>query len=173
MRPGGLAQAVKITGATGRHLPEITSIYNEAILNTTATFDFEPKTMEEQRRWMEEHDDRHPIIVAILGDSVVGWGSLSRFSDRCGYQATVEDSVYVRREFRGKGIGTMILRKLVDEARRAGHHAIIARLDAANHVSIALHRKMGFQEVGRLKEVGFKFGRWLDVVVMENLLHEK
>ena len=170
MKVPDLSQAVKLAAADEHHLEQITEIYNDAVINTTATFDSEPKSLREQREWMRKHDNEHPIIVAILDGKLVGWGSLSQFSDRCCYQRTVEDSVYVRKEFRGKGIGTMILRKLVDEAKKASHHSIIARLDAGNEASIALHTNVGFREVGRLREVGFKFGRWLDIVVMEILL---
>lgn len=161
---------VRIVPAHDEHLQEITEIYNEAVRNTTATFDAHPKTLDEQRSWMNEHGGKHPIVVAVCRGEVVGWGSLSRFSDRKCYENAVEDSVYVRKEFRGRGIGRMILRRLIGEARKAGHHAIVARLDAGNEASIALHREMGFEQVGYLKEVGYKFGRWLDVVMMEIVL---
>jgi phosphinothricin acetyltransferase len=160
-----------VIGPAGKkHLAGITEIYNDAILNTTATFDFTPKTMVEQEEWMEGHDDKHPILVATLNGEVVGWGSLSSHNDRCCYQNTIEDSVYVKREQRGRGIGTMILKKLILEARRCGHHVVIARIDAGNEASLAIHASAGFEEVGRLREVGYKFGRWLDVVLMELLL---
>ena len=161
---------VKIEPARREHLPGITEIYNDAILNTTATFDMCPRTMEEQGEWMDEHDDKHPILVATLEGEVLGWGSLSSHNDRCCYQNTAEDSVYVRREHRGRGIGTRLLEALVSEARRSGLHVLIARIDAGNETSIALHARAGFEEVGRLREVGYKFDGWLDVVLMELLL---
>jgi phosphinothricin acetyltransferase len=165
-----MSQAVKMAAATERHLKEITEIYNDAIINTTATFDSKTRSLREQGEWMGQHDDRHPIIVATLDGGVVGWGSLSEFSDRCCYQQTVEDSVYVRKEYRGRGIGRMLLERLLGEARKAGHHTIVARIDGGNEASLRLHREMGFREVGSLREVGFKFGRWLDVVIMQMLL---
>jgi phosphinothricin acetyltransferase len=161
---------VTIAKAREEHIEGITDIYNDAILNTTATFDATPKTVEEQRGMLMEHDDAHPVIVALAGDEMAGWGSLSAHNDRCCYGRTVEDSIYVRRDMRGRGIGTLILNRLIAAAGEADHHAIIARIDGGNAASFALHRKMGFEEVGRLREVGHKFGRWLDVVMMEMVL---
>jgi phosphinothricin acetyltransferase len=126
--------------------------------------------MEEQEEWLGNHDEKHPILVATRGGEVVGWGSLSSHNDRCCYQNTVEDSVYVKKELRGGGIGTKLLERLVAEAGNIGHHVIIARIDAGNEASLGIHRRLGFEEVGRLSEVGFKFGRWLDVVLMELIL---
>jgi phosphinothricin acetyltransferase len=159
-----------IERAGREHLAGITEIYNDAILNTTATFDSCPRTMEEQDKWLGEHDEKHPILVATQSGEVVGWGSLSSHNDRCCYQNTVEDSVYVKKELRGGGIGKKILERLVAEAGKSGHHVIIARIDAGNEASLRIHRRSGFEEVGRLREVGFKFGRWLDVIFMELLL---
>jgi phosphinothricin acetyltransferase len=159
-----------IERAGREHLAGITQIYNDAILNTTATFDSCPRTMEEQEEWLGEHDEKQPVLVAIIDGEVVGWGSLSSHNDRCCYQNTVEDSVYIKKGHRGGGIGTKILEALVVVARKSGHHVIIARIDAGNDASIRMHRRAGFEEVGRLHEVGFKFGRWLDVIFMELLL---
>ena len=161
---------VKIIAASEDHLVGITEIYNDAVRNTTATFDLAPKSLDEQRVWMDRHDGAHPIIVAILNDTVVGWGSLSPFSDRRCYERTVEDSVYVRDGFRGCSIGKLILERLLLEAKKAGHHAVVARVDAGNEASITLHSMTGFEEAGRLREVGYKFGQWLDVVIMQVLL---
>jgi phosphinothricin acetyltransferase len=160
-----------VIGPAGmEHLAGITEIYNDAILNTTATFDSCPRTMEEQEEWMGHHDERHPVLVAIRDGDIVGWGSLSSHNDRCCYQNTVEDSVYVRKDLRGVGIGTKILEALVTVAKQSGYHAIIARIDAGNEASLGIHGRAGFEEVGRLREVGFKFGRWLDVIFMELLV---
>ena len=126
--------------------------------------------MEEQEAWMDGHGGRYPIIVASIDGEPVGWGSLSAHNERYCYRNTAEDSVYVRSDLRGRGIGTRILEVLVGEARRSGYHALIARIDAGNEASIAIHAAAGFGEVGRLREVGYKFGRWLDVVLMELLL---
>lgn len=170
MVEGGAVDRPVISSASRENLRAITEIYNEAVLNTTSTFDSCPRTMDEQEAWMEGHGGKTPILVATVDDEVVGWGSLSAHNDRHCYRNTAEDSVYVRRELRGRGIGTRILERLVAEARRSGYHALIARIDAGNAASIAMHEGAGFEEVGRLREVGYKFGRWLDVVFMELLL---
>jgi phosphinothricin acetyltransferase len=167
---GRKTDALRIEPACRRHLQAITEIYNDAVVNTTATFDSAPRTIEEQEAWMDAHGDRYPIIIASIDVELVGWGSLSAHGDRDCYRNTAEDSVYVRSDFRGRGIGTRILDVLVGEARRSGYHALIARIDAGNEASIALHAAAGFEEVGMLREVGYKFGRWLDVVLMELLL---
>jgi phosphinothricin acetyltransferase len=163
------------TGLTVRRsqegdLEEITEIYNDAVLNSTATFDSEAKSLREKGDWVEAHDSGNPVLVAVEKGKVVGWGSISPFSDRYCYGRTVEDSIYVRAGFRGRGIGKAILAALIGEAKKSGHHAIIGRIDGENEVSIRLHRSMGFKEVGVLREVGHKFGRWLDVVMMELVL---
>jgi L-amino acid N-acyltransferase len=152
-------------------LPAITDIYNDAILKTTASFDLEPKTLDQQRGWFEAHGAKHPIVVAEEDGFIVGWASLSRFSDRCAYEGTVEDSVYVREDCRGKGIGRALLEAIVAEGRRVGVHTIIARIVGGNDCSIHLHEALGFFTVGVMKETGRKFDQWLDVVIMQ-LLYE-
>jgi phosphinothricin acetyltransferase len=163
---------MQVRPATRADLPAILAIYNEAVLNTTASYDYEPRTLEHRLAWFEAHEEqRLPIFVA--GDSesrVVGWSSLSRYHERKGYQFTVENSVYVAASQRGRGVGTLLLPPLVDSAQRLGLRAIIAGIDGENTASIRLHARFGFVEVGRFKQVGFKFGRWLDVIYMERLL---
>jgi len=110
------------------------------------------------------------VLVAAARSTVYGWASLSRWSDRPAYDSSVEVSVYVAKEHRGKGIGRKLLAALVEEGRAHGHHALLGRISADNTVSIRLHEALGFSVVGLLKEVGFKFGRWLDVSIMELLL---
>ncbi len=160
---------MKILPATRDHLPAILAIYNEAVLNTTATYDYEPRTLEHRIAWFEEHlRDRYAVFVALDESStVVGWSALNQFHDRVGYRFTTELSVYVAAAHRGKRVGRQLLPPLVDAARRRGCHAMIAGIDAENEASIRLHATLGFEKVGHLKQVGFKFGRWLDVVFME------
>ncbi len=148
-------------------LKEITEVYNEAILETVATFDTEPKTMEEQEIWFTQHGPRNPIVVAEQDGLVIGWASLSKWSDRCAYADTAEVSLYVRKSFRGKGIGRKLFKAILDSGRRAGLHTVIARIAEGNEISVHLHEAMGFVHVGVMKEVGRKFGRRLDVHVMQ------
>jgi phosphinothricin acetyltransferase len=158
--------------ATCDDLRAIHEIYNDAVLTTTASYDYEPRPFDYRVTWFESHEhQRLPVFVAT-GDAgeVLGWSSLSRFHDRKGYQFTVENSVYVAAPYRGRGVGKALVPPLIDSARTLGLRAIIAAIDAENQVSVRLHAAFGFVEVGRFKEVGFKFGRWLDVVYMERLI---
>jgi len=148
-------------------LEAITEIYNHAILTTTATFDTVPKTYAEQKEWFENHGPKYPILVAELDGAVVGWASLSRWSDRCAYSDTAEISVYVKEGYRGRGIGKKLLATIVRKGKEAGLHTVIARISTDNRVSIHLHELVGFQSIGVMKEVGRKFGRLLDVCVMQ------
>jgi len=161
------AYAVRL--ARPEDLPAITEIYNEAILTTDATFDTEPKTLEEQRRWFEGHDERHPIMVVEVAGRVVGWASLSEWSDRRAYAATAEVSLYIRGEYRGRGLGRRLLAEVLREGERRGFHTVLARITAGNDISLRLHRQAGFEEVGVMREVGWKAGRWLDVLVMQKI----
>jgi L-amino acid N-acyltransferase YncA len=158
-----------IRPATCADLSAILDIYNEAVLNTTATYDYEPHTLEARRAWFDEHvRDNYPVFVAQNGDGrVVGWGSLSKFRPRVGYRFTAEDSVYVAADQRGRGIGKSLLQPVIQAARDLGLHAVMAGIDADGKASIRLHAYFGFVQVAYLKQVGWKFGRWLDVVYME------
>ncbi|MGD1044084.1 MAG: GNAT family N-acetyltransferase [Bacteroidota bacterium] len=148
----------------------ITEIYNEAILTTTATFDTEPKNSSERLQWFQSHDNRHPIWVAVLDGKVVGWISLSKWSDRPAYNDTGETSFYVKSEYRGKGIGTELLQMMIKEARQLKYHTIIARIAGESDVSLHVHENFDFVQVGILKEVGRKFGKLLDVHILQKML---
>ena len=150
--------------------PAIAAIYNEAILTTTATFDIETKSVEERIEWLGKHDDRHPVLVAEAEGQVVGWASLSRWSDRPAYADTAETSFYVKGEFRGRGIGRQLKEAILEQARRLGYHSVIARVAQGSEESLHLNLSMGFTLVGTLKEVGLKFGRRLDVHVLQKML---
>lgn len=156
--------------ATEADLAAITAIYNDAIRNTTATFDTEEKTIENRRAWLAAHDDKHPVIVAVLNGAVVGWGSLSAWSDRRAYAATCENSVYVAANARGRGVGKALLAELIGRARQAGMHTIIARVAAGNPASDRLHEAAGFARIGVMREVGRKFGRLIDVHMFQLML---
>ncbi|MDQ4133003.1 MAG: N-acetyltransferase family protein [Actinomycetota bacterium] len=148
----------------------IRAIYNAEVVDSTVTFDMVPRTVEQQQAWMSEHAGAYAAIVAVEGDEVIGFASLAPYRPRPAYATTVEDSVYVRRDRRGKGYGRALLSELVAVATRHGFHAIIARILDRHEASIRLHRDCGFELVGTEREVGRKFGKWLDVVVMQRLL---
>jgi L-amino acid N-acyltransferase len=156
--------------ATSDDLSAINAIYNHYVLHSTCTYQTEPSTMEERAAWFAAHGAEHPVIVAVEGDEVIGWGSLSRFHIRAAYRHSVEDSVYVRHDALGKGLGGLLLGELVRLAKEVGHHTILGGISADQEASIALHTKFGFEKVSHLKEVGFKYGRWLDVVWMQRML---
>jgi phosphinothricin acetyltransferase len=149
----------------------INDIYNHYVLCSTCTYQTEPETMEARRAWFEGHGEKHPITVAVDGAGrVVGWGSLSEFHERAAYARTVENSVYVHPEAQRRGIGRALLADLIERARELGHHTIIAGIDAEQEASVGLHAAMGFERVALLREVGFKFGRWLHVIYMQRMV---
>ena len=148
----------------------ITDIYNEAILTTTATFDTTPKSVSERQEWLKSHDARHPVIVVELNGTVVGWASLSRWSERTAYDDTAETSFYVKSEYRGRGAGRKLKEAIIDEACRLKFHTLIARIAEGGDVSLHLNESFGFIHVGTLKEVGRKFGRLLDVDILQKIL---
>ncbi len=161
-----------IRPATTGDLSGILEIYNEAVLNTTATYDYEPRTLAQRAAWFEERTrEGYPVFVAVAGAGrVVGWSALNPFHARIGYRFTAENSVYVAADRRGQGLGKLLLAPLITGAQAKGLHAIIAAIDAENAASIRLHSTFGFEQVGHFKQTGFKFNRWLDVVYMERLL---
>ena len=159
-----------IRRARSSDVEEITSIYNEAILTTTATFDTEPKTTEYRMEWFNHHDERHPIFVARIDGRVVGWASLTMWSDRAAYDDTAETSVYVKSEFRGKGIGRRLNSTLVEEAKELHYHTLIARIAEGSIESVRIHEGVGFVHIGTMKQVGRKFGKLLDVHIYQRML---
>jgi len=163
-------RAVTVRRAQVPDAGAITDIYNEAIATTTATFDTEPKTAEERVQWLHSHDERHPVLVAELAGKVVGWASITRGSDRPGYRDTAETSLYVHSTQRGCGVGRKLQDALIDQARQLGFHSLIARVSEGSAQSLHLHQTTGFTQVGVLKEVGRKFGRVLDVHILQKML---
>jgi len=148
----------------------IRSIYNPEVLESTVTFDLVPRTLDEQRGWLAARSGAHAVLVAEDAGEVVGFGSLSPYKDRPAYSTTVEDSVYVRRDQQGRGLGRLLLAELLSVATLHGFHAVMARIVGGHDASIGLHAALGFEVVGTEREVGRKFGRWLDVVLMQRLL---
>ena len=154
-----------------RDADALRAIYNIEVLESTVTFDLRPRSLAEQLAWIGEHSGGHPAIVAVDGDGDVGgFASLSPYRPRPAYATTVEDSVYVRRDLRGQGVGRLLLGDLVQLARDHGFHSVVGRIVGDHDASIALHAACGFDQVGREREVGRKFKRWLDVVLMQKML---
>lgn len=166
-----LTSGLSIRSATLDDAPAITEIYNEAILTTTATFDIEPKTVEDREVWLRNRTDRFPVLVAETGSRIVGWAALAPFSERAGYDDTAESALYVHSSYRGKGIGRQLKSRITDEARRHGFHSLIVRVTADSAASLHLNRDMGFVHIGTLREAGRKFGRLLDVHIMQKILN--
>jgi phosphinothricin acetyltransferase len=148
----------------------IRTVYNHYVTQSTALFDMVPRTLDEQVQWLDEHSGGHPAVVAVVDGAVVGFGSLTAFRSRPAYATTVEDSVYVLEGHQGLGLGRRILDELLRLASAHGFHSVIARITGGNDASIALHAACGFEVVGTEREVGRKFGRWLDVVEMQRML---
>ncbi len=168
-----MAANCSIRHATLADVPAITAIYNDAVLKTVATFDTEPKSQAERAAWLQAHDAAHPVLVALVDGQVAGWASLQRWSDRPAYDCTAETSFYVAEAWQGQGIGRALLVALLDEARGAGLHTLLARTSAGSDASIHLHESLGFERVGTLRQVGRKFGRLLDVHVLQLILDER
>ena len=156
-----------IRDAVLEDLAQITEIYNNVILKTVATFDTEPKSIEEQRSWFAAHGDKYPLLVAELDHRIVGWASLSRWSSRCAYADTAELSIYVREKHRGRGIGKTLMQAVIHDGKTRGLHTIIARIAEGNEISVHLHETFGFNHIGTMREVGRKFGKRLDVHLMQ------
>lgn len=149
----------------------IRAIYNREVTGSTVTFDLVPRSLEAQQAWLRAHSGAHPAVVAQAADgSITGFGSLSAYRDRPAYSTTVEDSIYVHHEHRGRGVGRLLLEELVRLATLHGFHSVMARIVDGHEASISLHRSCGFVLVGVEREVGRKFGRWLDVALMQRLL---
>ena len=159
-----------VRSATLEDAPPIATIYNDAVATTVATFDTEPRSLEAQRAWLQQH--RAPFTVLVVEDAgaVVGWASLSPWSDRKAYAGTAEVSVYVAGTHRGRGCGGALMDRLVGASDAAGFHTLIARVAEPNPASRRLHERRGFVSVGVMHEVGWKFDRWVDVRIFQRLL---
>ncbi|GHT79216.1 N-acetyltransferase [Bacteroidia bacterium] len=155
-----------IRSVTSAQIPEILAIFNEAITNTTALYDYEARTIEKVTQWYDAHvQNDFPVIGAFdEADTLLGFATYGHFRPHDGYKFTFEHSVYVRTDARRRGIGEKLLTALIAEARKRPVHSLIGVIDADNTVSIRLHEKLGFHFCGKIPQAGFKFGRWLDVV---------
>lgn len=155
-----------------RHGDAILEIFNDAILNSTALYDYSPRTRHSMVGWFEVKErSGFPVIgIEDAAGALLGFASYGTFRAWPAYKYTVEHSVYVRQDHRGRGLGTTLVRELIVEAGRNDQHVLIGGIDAANAGSIALHEKLGFRHVGTLPQVGFKFGRWLDLAFYQLIL---
>lgn len=160
---------MRIRLATASDLPAIMEIYNEQVLHGVATFDTEPvDTPAKQSAWLAKHPpERYPVLVAEEDERVIGWASLSRWSERCAYDRSAEVSEYVHKDHRGRGVGSELLRELIARARVIGLGVLLARITGESAASLRMHADHGFTRVGTMRRVGQKFGRILDVEVMD------
>ena len=162
---------LRVRRASDDDADALRGIYNPEVLESTVTFDLVPRTLDDQLAWQHQRSGAHAVLVAVDDDgAVAGYGSLSAYKERAAYSTTVEDSVYVARDRQGQGVGRLLLTELVATATAHGFHAVMARIVGGHDASIRLHAGLGFEIVGTEREVGRKFGRWLDVVVMQKLL---
>ncbi|MBR0644916.1 GNAT family N-acetyltransferase [Plastoroseomonas hellenica] len=160
-----------IRAAADTDVPGILDIYNDVIVTSTAVYSDDPVTLDNRRAWLRGRQQQgYPVLVAAEGDAVVGFASFGDFRSSPGYRYTVEHTVHVHPERRGTGIGRQLIESLIPLAVAQGKHVMIAGVDAANSGSIRFHERLGFIQVARFEEVGFKFGRWLDLVFLQRKL---
>ncbi|WP_454229701.1 N-acetyltransferase family protein [Propioniciclava flava] len=166
--------AATLRPATPHDVASIVDIYNQSVAVNTASWDTAAQTVAERLAWFEARTTAgQAVIVAERHGRVIGWGSWGPFRAKDGYRMTMEDTLYVDDSARGLGVGSQLLAALIDSARDAGVHALIAAVSHENDASIALHKKHGFTQVGRLPQVGAKFGRWLDLVLLQRTLDDR
>jgi len=164
---------VLIRPATATDLGSVRDIYNYYVSRSTCTFQIELDTEARRLAWFRDRSAAHPVIVAEAAGEVVGWAALSGWNARCGYSRTVEASVYIRHDLHRRGVGMSLMRELIERARSAGHHTIIGGACTEQAASLALQAALGFEQVACFREVGYKFGRWLDVAYMQLFLGSK
>jgi L-amino acid N-acyltransferase len=157
--------------ATQADLPAINDIYNFYVERSTCTYQLEPETLPDREAWFRDHPpEKYPVIVAENGRAILGWGSLSRFRPRAAYAPTVEASIYIHPDHHRRGLGRKLLVELIGRARQAGFHSLIGGASADQTASLALQESLGLKPVAHFREVGFKFGQWLDVIYMQLML---
>jgi L-amino acid N-acyltransferase YncA len=164
------AARISIRLAAPADLQRINDIYNHYVLDSECTYQEEPASYQERSTWFAAHGSAYPVTVAERDGAIVAWASLSRFHPRSAYSKTVENSIYVQPDMHRQGIGSAMLMDLLVRAKALGHHTVLALIDSKQTGSIALHKRYGFEQSGHLKEVGYKFGRWLDVVYLQKML---
>jgi phosphinothricin acetyltransferase len=163
---------MRIEDATDDDLPAVVAIYNDVIRTSTAIYREEPATLAERQAWNATRKaNGYPLLVARTDDTpVAGFATFGDFRAWPGYRFTVEHSVHVAESHRGQGLGSALMRVLIDRGAALGKHVMVAGIDADNTGSIRMHERLGFEQTGHLKQVGWKFGRWLDLVFMQRTL---
>jgi phosphinothricin acetyltransferase len=162
---------VQVRDAREEDLAGVLTIYNEVIASTTAVYRDDPATLEDRREWWRARAAQgYPVLVAVDDGAIIGFASFGDFRSAPGYRYTVEHSVHVRNDRRGNGVGQALMQPLIARARAMGKHVMMAGVDADNAGSVRFHERLGFERVGHLREVGFKFGRRLDLVFMQRIL---
>jgi L-amino acid N-acyltransferase len=162
---------IQVRNATEKDLPAILTIYNDVIINTTAVYDYEPHTLEMRKAWFDTKKEQgFPVFVAEGNGKLLGLSSIGPFRAWAAYKFSVENSVYVASEVRGKGIAKLLMPPIIEASKQLGMHTIIAGIDASNEASIQLHRHFGFEEVAHFKQVGYKFNRWLDLKFLQLII---
>ncbi len=163
-------QDIRLRDATLTDVASICVIHNQGIEDRVATLDVEPHTLAEEMRWVRHHGPRHPVVVAEGAAAVVGWASLNEFSARAAYRFVADLSVYVERQWRGRGVGTLLLHEIEARAHGLGYHKIVLSAFPFNQAGMRLYERFGFRTVGIYYEQGLVDGRWVDTIVMEKLL---
>jgi phosphinothricin acetyltransferase len=163
-----MSGVLRIQDATEDDLAGLLAIYNDVIATSTAIYSCDPVTLEDRRQWWRARTAQgYPVLVAHDAQGVAGFATFGDFRAWPGYRFTVEHSVHVRADGRGRGIGTLLVQALLPRAGALGKHVMIAGVDAANAASIRFHERLGFEKSGHLREVGYKFDRWLDLVFLQ------
>lgn len=165
-----LLDGLRTRDATPTDAAAITIIYNQGIVDRIATLETEERAPEERLQWLTARGPRHPVLVAEVDGTVVGWGSLNQFNPRKAYDFVVDFSVYIERDWRGRGIGSALLHALIARARHLGYHKMVLSAFPWNTAGLALYEKHGFRTVGIYKEQGLLDGKWVDTIVMEKIL---
>ena len=159
---------ITIRNAVAEDLPQLLVIYNDVIANTTAVWHDELHTLEMRQEWFDQKiEEGFPVFVAVENNIIAGFSTIAQFRPWVGFRFTVENSIYVASNSRGKGVAKLLMQTLIEASKQLGIHAIVAGIEAGNEASIALHEKFGFVEVAHFKEVGFKFNKWMDLKFLE------
>jgi L-amino acid N-acyltransferase YncA len=164
--------APKIRRARLTDAKDIALIYNQGIAERIATFETEPRNEEERKKWLEGHGEKYPVLVAEIGDNVAAWAGVSSYRERACYSGIGEFSIYVSKDFRGRGIGKILLNSLIQEASRLGYWKLLSRIFVSNDASRRLCKSCGFREVGIYEKHGKLDGKWIDTVIVERLIPE-